>query len=377
MAGVDWPEIRVSPVRRVFGWAGSVCRGVVLLALVCLQVGTVHQAVETVRDERLRPAPGVLVDVGGHRLHAEVLGEGRPTVIFESGLAGTHLDWSLVAPEVARMTRVVVYDRAGMGWSEEGPLPRTSERVAAELGVLLDRLGVEGPYILVGHSLGAFHVRSFYRRHPRDVAGMVFVDGSHEEQLTRLPGMSSTRVSRFYWAEKAAEAVAHTGLMRVVADGLGGDVLPTLYDPLSREAREDLLMFFSLPKTYGTIAEEQAGWIAETADGRAAYGGPMGEVPLQVITAGRSHYSGKSPIGFTADEYHEAWLELQSELLTLSARSRQIVVKGSGHYVQIEKPEVVAKAVRTMVREARRDFARHSGPEGRARKGTFRRQAGS
>src|SRR6185503_8412954 len=116
--------------------------------------GAGYQLVGMVLDRMHYPPPGQMVDVGGHRLHLYCIGKGSPTVVLEAAAPGWSIYWSLVQPEVAKVTRVCAYDRAGLGWSERGPLPRTGYRMAQELHRLLDRAGIAGLYILVGHSLG-------------------------------------------------------------------------------------------------------------------------------------------------------------------------------------------------------------------------------
>src|SRR4051812_32708693 len=100
------------------------------------------------------PPPGRLVAVNGHRLHVRATGGGSPTVVFDAALAGSSISWTFVQPQVERFARAVSYDRAGFGWSDAGPLPRTAGRIADELRVLLERAGEPPPYLLVGHSFG-------------------------------------------------------------------------------------------------------------------------------------------------------------------------------------------------------------------------------
>ncbi len=157
----------------------------VLLVLVVLLVllaaaGLLYQGIASAVDASRYPASGKLINVGGYRLHINCIGTGSPTVILDAGLGGSSLDWSLVQPEVATFTRVCSYDRAGYGWSDYGPKPRTSGRIVAELHTLLIGAGIPGPYILVGQSFGGLNVRLYAYTYPQEVAGMVLVDASHE-----------------------------------------------------------------------------------------------------------------------------------------------------------------------------------------------------
>src|SRR5713101_1879359 len=115
--------------------------GFLVLVALC---GTAYQWLATRRDLASTPPPGRLVDVGGHRLHLWCTGAGTPAVILDAGLGGSSTDWGFVQPEVARFTRVCSYDRAGMGYSDPGPSPRTARRIAIELANLVDRSGLDG-----------------------------------------------------------------------------------------------------------------------------------------------------------------------------------------------------------------------------------------
>src|SRR5215469_2490136 len=117
--------------------------------------------------------PGKLVDLGGHRLHVNCTGRGRPIVVVEDGLGDFSFDWTLVQSRVSRFTRICTYDRAGYAWSDSGPMPRTFAQLNLELKDALGKLGERGPYVLVGHSFGGPVVMNFAILYPRDVAGMV------------------------------------------------------------------------------------------------------------------------------------------------------------------------------------------------------------
>src|SRR5262245_5266162 len=128
------------------------------------------------------PPPGRLVDLGTHRLHILCDGEGSPTVVFDAALGASSLSWSLVHPAVAQLTHACTYDRAGFGWSDAGPLPRTAGRIADELHELLQRGARRGPYVLVGHSFGGLVMRVFAARHPRETAALVLIEPAIPEE---------------------------------------------------------------------------------------------------------------------------------------------------------------------------------------------------
>src|SRR5438046_10398946 len=129
--------------------------------IVAALSGATYQWLATRKELAATPRPGQLVDIGGYRLHLWCTGNGAPAVILDTGLGGSSAGWYFVQPDVARFTRVCSYDRAGMGYSDPGPSPRTARRIASELAKLLDRSGIAGPVVLVGASMAGFKARVF------------------------------------------------------------------------------------------------------------------------------------------------------------------------------------------------------------------------
>jgi pimeloyl-ACP methyl ester carboxylesterase len=123
------------------------------------------------------------------------MGSGSPTVILEAAADMMSADWGWVQPDIATRTRVCAYDRAGMGWSEAGPLPRDARHVAHELHTLLTKANIPRPYVLVGHSAGGLYVRLYAALYPTDVAGLVLVDPGHPDMNTRIPALQANTAS--------------------------------------------------------------------------------------------------------------------------------------------------------------------------------------
>jgi pimeloyl-ACP methyl ester carboxylesterase len=169
-------------------------------------------------DRSHYPPPGQMIDVGGHRLHLYCTGTGSPTVVLEAAAPGWSLYWSLVQPDVAKVTKVCAYDRAGLGWSERGPLPRTGQRMARELHQLLTRAGISGPYVFVGHSLGGFVARQLrgdvdaLRIESKQVANRVGVLGAiqpmHRADAARIGMRGPCAI------ERALQLVCRRGICR-------------------------------------------------------------------------------------------------------------------------------------------------------------------
>jgi len=168
-------------------WLRRIALAALVLVVFLVIAGFLYENICEARDRRFNPMPGRLVNVDGGRMHIDCTGEGIPAVILDSGLGDSFLSWRKVQPQIATFTRVCSYDRAGLGYSDSSPLPRTSDVIAKELHALLQAAGVAPPYVLVGHSMGGFDVRLYASLYRNEVAGMVLVDASHPDQENRFP----------------------------------------------------------------------------------------------------------------------------------------------------------------------------------------------
>ncbi len=177
------------------------------LATFVTLAGATYQGVATAIERRTFPHPGRLVDVGGHQLHLDCVGEKSPTVILEAPAFGMSAAWSLVQPQLGRLTRVCSYDRAGLGWSESGDGPFDPRKVPDELHALLARAPEGGPFVLVGHGLGAVFARLFASRYPDEARALVLIDAP---SATSLPLHGSSK-----WLVAASPWLARAGGLRV------------------------------------------------------------------------------------------------------------------------------------------------------------------
>ncbi len=310
----------------VFSFAMS---AVVVFVVLLAAAGTAYETISSYYDSERYPQVGRSVDLGGFTLNLHCAGTGSPTVILESGVGLPALSWGLVQPEIARFTRVCSYDRAGYGWSDPRPGPRTAGRLADELHLLLSNAGVNPPYLLVGHSFGGMIVRMYASRHPGEVAGMVLVDSSQEDQQTRgfRPTPSPLR--------PVAPVLYRLGISRALFWLRGESNLPQ-----DMAAALEYLMI--QPKATETVFAEMSAFSASADEVRQA--GDLGSMPLVVLTGTRS--AERSP------RLHAIWMnELQPRLVRLSTRGKHELAD-SGHNIQLEKPEAVVNAVREVYEAA-------------------------
>jgi pimeloyl-ACP methyl ester carboxylesterase len=199
-------------VSRPLGRFSGIGLGLIAFVLALLLVTTIYGAVVTANERASFPPPGRLVDVGGYRLHLRCEGQGRPTVVLESGSGMTSNEWTLVQPEIAKFTRVCSYDRSGFGWSESDP-------PADPVKVLHDLLGngaVPGPYAIVGHSYGSSLARRFASRFPSEVKGMVLAATSYPDEEIQRIAVDTSVQGRIYFEIYAWST--RLGLMRITPE---------------------------------------------------------------------------------------------------------------------------------------------------------------
>ena len=328
-------------------WRGLVWMIAGLLALAV--IGAVYQAVATEIDQRAYPPPGKMVDIGDHRLHIHCVGQGSPTVILESGLGTMSADWANVQPEVAKTTRVCAYDRAGTGWSEPGPEPRDPRQIASELHTLLGNAGIDGPYVLVGHSFGGLYVRMYAARFPMEVEGMVLVDASHPDMWTRLPPEVVATLKPPTWQVSAMTFLTRLGVFRLTGGDMAECGLP------ARQCQEE--------RAYLRSTRYRVTWgqemLAPNRDAQVRATGGLGARPLVVLSAGDHGRDFAARVSATArTQFELTWHNLQSELAALSTDSTHLVVEGAGHstlQTDQEDAQVTSAAIDQVVEAVRTD----------------------
>ncbi len=334
-----------------------------IVALLLLS-SAAWQALAGRADFRRHPPPGRLVDLGSHRLHILAMGEGSPAVVMDSGLPGSVLSWCRVQPEVARFARAVSYDRAGLGWSDAGPLPRTAARIVEELHALLERARIPPPYVLVGHSFGGLTMRLFAARYPREMDGMVLVDpiGPREwlfptaEQKAEVRG-GARLCRRGAWLARLGVArwiglLVRLGALRAVrvavavvssqALGETGSMLAPL-EKLPPELRAIVPLFWLQPKFYRALSSQMES-LRASAEQVAAAAGAAGSWPVVVLSSGSAPPRRRSE---------------QEMLVKSSLQGKHVMVASSGHWIQLDEPQAVVAAIRAVI-EAARDAASRS-----------------
>jgi pimeloyl-ACP methyl ester carboxylesterase len=311
----------------------------VLLVALLAVAGFLYENICEARDRRFNPMPGKLFDVGGRKMHIDCAGSGSPTVILDSGLGDTYYSWHKLQPEIAKVSSVCSYDRAGLGFSDRSSDPRTSQVIAQELHALLQAASIPPPYILVGHSMAGYTVRVYTSLYRNEVAGIVLVDASHPDQESRFP--AALKDMEGSWQREA------TFLELTMPFGI-----PRLFGFCDEDIRQRAA---NCNWHSAHEASEEMKFFA-TSGSQAAGAGSLGDLPLTVLSHDPDKPSSELPPDLTKPT-NDAWEKMQEELSHLSTRGTQSIAKGSAHYIQGDRPDLVVDAVRNVVNQARQDQA--------------------
>jgi pimeloyl-ACP methyl ester carboxylesterase len=355
---------------RLKRWLGRGLLGLLILVVLAAILGASYQALGNRADARRFPQQGKSVSLGpafdNLALSIDCRGEGSPTVVLDSGLGVPAVGWNPVQTEVAKFTRVCSYDRAGYGWSGRTSAPRTSTQIVKELHALLEAAGEKGPYILVGHSFGGYNVRVYNGQYPGDVAGMVLVDASHEDQNDRMsPALQEfmkKSIADLKRQQLLAPLLIRFGIARFSMRNKGEA------PGVSKEFGQEMLYLELQPKFIDASAGELGSFSESASEVRAA--GNLGDKPLVVLTAGKSTDASQLPAGFPKkefDDFHEIWVnDLQVKEAHLSRRGERIMVPDSDHMIPFERPDAIVAAIHEVYRASSASDAAKPGETGRS-----------
>ena len=326
-----------------------------LAAAALIGAGMLYQALGAARDRRRFAPPGALGPVGPHRLHYRCEGVGTPAVVLEAGIAASSLTWSRLQPLLARSTRVCSYDRAGLAWSDATSSPRSIDALVDELRRMLERAGIPPPYVLVGHSFGGLVIRGFARAHPADVAGLVFVDPLHPEEWCEPSQHQRHMLRGGIFLSRVGALLARLGVVRLCLALLSGGApaAPRQFSRLFGRSAAALLQHmvgevqklpaevlpavqahWSNPKAFRGMWQHLAAMPGCSAD-LARGTDDFGDTPVVVLSAGARN---------------TRWLDADAGLARASSRGRHIVSPHSGHWVHLDDPDLVVRAIQDVIK---------------------------
>ncbi len=324
---------------------------IVTLAAILVAAGFLYQVIGSHRDRRRFASAGRWIEIGqGHRLYMLEKGAGGPTVLFEAGIAATNLNWFHVQETVARFTHTVSYDRGGLGWSGPSRTARTPANCASELHDLLERAGIQPPYVLVGHSFGGLVMRRFALSYPDEVAGVVLVDPMRCEEWPPMNPGRQHEVDRGKRLSGYAVPIARFGLARLAvtsllcrsgrisgqlagAAGKGGrHVLDRVTEEVGKMPREVwpvVAAHWSRPGYYIGMrdhVEAVPDSVREMQDAE-----PIRDIPVLLLTPGKS-----TPLS-------------KECLLRIGDNVQQVIAEDSAHWIHLDEPDLVIESIREMV----------------------------
>ena len=325
-----------------------ILRSLAFLILTAVVAGIVYEQLGRRKDRRAIPQIGTSVDIGGRTLNISCVGEGTPPVIFESGGDGPGVSWSPYQSDVAKFTQACWYDRAGIGWSDLGPYPRTSAAISRDLHSLLKKAGVPAPYVLAGASFGGLNSRVYAGLFPNDVAGIILIDSAHEDESLRAPQFYLAHTApRLLWRpfDLALRTACFVGLIRLTESSP-----PQNYNPSQMNPEEMIAALRRQPKSI--VNNITTGVVLPESYDEARAIRTLRDIPLIVLTAGQPYDFGDPELNRLAVAYQQVWIhEMQASLARLSTRGRQIVVPDANHGTISQ--ELTINSIREVVNEVR------------------------
>lgn len=315
--------------------------------------GWAYQALGLTRDRGRFPPTGRMLDIGGRRLHLVDSGQGSPAVIFEAGISATSLNWTLLLAPVARFARACAYDRGSLGWSDPAPAPRVTSKLIDELHALLSRSAIPPPYLLVGHSFGGMLVRAYAGKYPDQVAGLILIDPLSPTEWMNPTETRLRLLRRGVMLSRRGAVLARFGLVRLALALLsgGGRRLPKAIARLSSGTGESVISrlvgevrkmppevwpmiqaHWSRPSSFRGMADYLESLPASSAE--AAGIALPASIPLTIL-------SGRDSL--------PTHLEERDALAKRSRLGDHIIARKAGHWVHLDEPELVVRAIQEMV----------------------------
>ena len=316
-------------------------------------------------DKVAPAAPGKLIDIGGYRLHLISAGMGDPAVVMIAGSGDFSFDWSLVQPEVAKFAGACAYDRAGDAWSDPGPMPRTMRQEAYELHLLLEKAGIKGPYVLVGHSLGGLIARVYAGRYPGEVAGMALVSATDPDttldyrgKLVRMRELAKGRPippeQTMQTSPPEAPSPSDVQRFHELLKRSGAPKITPPYDQLPPPAQAWDLWARTRPPRAAMGEDFWPEELQQLYEDTRKHPYPLGDIPLIVLGSAKET---APPPDRTPEEWKRLNEEKREQRIAQAALSRNGKVlfdERSGHSIQLDNPGLVVRAIRDVVEAARK-----------------------
>jgi pimeloyl-ACP methyl ester carboxylesterase len=321
---------------------------VVAVPLTMLLLGALFQIIGSAIDRLRYPAPGRLVSAQGDRLHVYSEGEGEPTIILESGIAASSLNWRAVQAELAQFTRVISYDRAGFGWSEAARTPRTIDNLVSELEKMLDSFEISGPLILVAHSFGSLIARAYCYRNPDRVMGLLLLDPIDCEHWRTLPSEGKEQLAMGARLSRRGAWLARVGVVRfsLMLLSAGARTLPKWIARMASSSGESVISRVTaevskMPSEL--LPAVRAHWSRpQSFETLAQYLSRLVRCVDEIPYASLGHLS---LIVISAENATESEVREHRKLASLSSVGEHVIAERSGHWIHLDRPDLVVSSL--------------------------------
>jgi pimeloyl-ACP methyl ester carboxylesterase len=316
------------------------------IEIVGLTATTIYHQIASYRDRTNISPPGKLLTTSDGKVrHLQVQGVGDITVIIDASLGG--VEGYLLIDELAKLTRVCIYDRSGYGWSKGSFTPRTSQQIVNELHELLTIAKISPPYILVGDSFGSYNMRLYAHQYPSEVQGLVLTDGLHEKAMLSLPWDVGLLKAFFTFSFGFVAIGAALGIVRLCGTlGLFELIKPEL-NKFSPVDRQYVKRSFYSARHWLTMAQEM--WWLDLSGQQLKAANNLDNLPIISIksqTFLRPLFGLKFLSLTTADRVRD---QIHLDLFKLSTNFQQISANQSSHFVWIDQPQAIVDAVATLL----------------------------
>ncbi|WP_008308587.1 alpha/beta fold hydrolase [Leptolyngbya sp. PCC 6406] len=314
------------------------------IQVLLLVATTLYQAIASWLEDRQSP-PGQLIDVGQCRLHLYIAGEGSPTIVLDHSLGG--LEGYFLIEELSKLARVCIYDRAGYGWSDHSPHPRSSHQIVKELDTLLVQAEIEPPYILVGNSFGSYNVRLYAYLFPEKVVGIVLTDGLHETGMLKMP-MPLQALKLFFISGFLMSILGSIlGIIRLLRVVGVFELLKPELRHFSQDSLNWVKRSFCRSKHWITMSREMMN-LGKSAR-QVSIAKQLGTVPIVSIKSGSFFKPSLWTTVIPLNGVNRLREKMHVELCKLSTNCLQVEASESGHFVWIDQPDIIVDAVSTVL----------------------------
>lgn len=313
------------------------------IRVLLLVVTTLYQAIAIWLEDQ-QPPPGKLIDIGGYRLHLYVLGEAKPTIVLDHSLGG--VEGYFLIEELAKLGRVCIYDRAGYGWSDHSPHPRTSLQIVKELDILLTQAGIEPPYILVGNSFGSYNVRLYAHLFPEKVQGIVLTDGLNETEMQKMSLQLQALKLFFISGFLMSILGAMLGIIRLLRVCKVFELLKPELRNFSQNSLNWVKRSFCRSKHWITMSREMIN--LDKSARQVSIAKDFGKLPIVSIKASSFFKPSFWTFFIPLQEANQLREKMHIQLSNLSTNFVQVEASKSGHFVWLDQPDVIVDAVKNL-----------------------------